>query len=125
MSEVGDAIRSSIVPAPTTWPPRVPAPGPRSMQVIGAADRVLVVLDHEQRVALAAELLERVEQHAVVARMQADRRLVEHVADAAQVRAELRRQPDALGLAARERRRGAVEREVAEADVAQERRAAS
>jgi hypothetical protein len=73
--------------------------------VVGAADRVLVVLDDDQRVALGAELLQRVEQDLVVARMQADGRLVEDVADAAQVRAELRREPDALRLAARERRR--------------------
>ena len=58
----------------------------------------------------ALELRERVEQDAVVARMQADGRLVEDVADAAQVRAELRREPDALRFAAGERRRGAVER---------------
>ena len=32
--------------------------------VVGAADRVLVVLDHDQRVALVAELLQRVEQDA-------------------------------------------------------------
>jgi hypothetical protein len=42
--------------------------------------------------------------------MQADGRLVEHVAHALQVRAELRREPDALRLAARERRRRAIER---------------
>ena len=92
--------------------------------VLRAADRVLVVLDHDERVALRVELLQRVEQDAVVARVQADRRLVEDVADAAQVGAELRREPDALRLAARERRRRAVEREVAEADLARGSRAA-
>ena len=84
--------------------------------VVRAPDRVLVVLDHDERVALRLELLEHVEQDAVVAVVQADRRLVEDVAHAAQVGAELRREPDALRLAARERRRGAVEREVAEPD---------
>ncbi len=69
--------------------------------VVGAADRVLVVLDDDQRVALVARaLLQRVEQDLVVARVQADRRLVEHVADALQVAAELRREADALRLAA-------------------------
>ena len=52
--------------------------------------------------------------------MQPDRRLVEDVADAAQVRAELRREPDPLRLAARERRRRAVEREVAQTDEIEE-----
>ena len=49
------------------------------------------------------------EQRCVVARMQADGRLVEHVEHAAQVGAELRGEPDALGFAAAERVGGAVE----------------
>ena len=78
--------------------------------VIGAADGVFVVFDDHQRVAVPRELGQRVEQHAVVARMQADGGLVEHVTHALQVGAELRRQADALRLAARQRRRGAVQR---------------
>ena len=88
--------------------------------VVGGADRFLVVLDDDQRVALVGQVLQGIEQDAVVARVQADGRLVEHVADALQVRAELRRQPDALRLAARERGRGAVEREVAQAHFLEE-----
>ena len=126
VSDCGDAHRApSAVPCATTSPPQLPAPGPRSITCVGAADRVLVVLDDDQRVALRLELRQRVEQHAVVARMQADRRLVEDVADAAQVGAELRREPDALRLAAGERRRGAVEREIAEPDLARGTRAAT
>ena len=60
------------------------------------------------------------EQLAVVALVQADRRLVEHVQHAGQVRADLRREPDALAFAARQRRRAAAERQVADADVVQE-----
>ena len=48
------------------------------------------------------------------------RRLVEDVQHAHQPAADLRRQPDALRLAARERRGGAVEREVVQPDVQQE-----
>ena len=48
--------------------------------------------------------MQRIEQHPVVARMQADGRLIKDVTDAAQVRAELRRQPDALRFAAGQRR---------------------
>ena len=94
--------------------------GPEVDDVVRAPDGVLVVLDHHQRVALGLELLQHVEQDLVVAVVQADGRLVEDVAHAAQVGAELRRQPDALRLAARERRRRAVERQVAEADLLQE-----
>src|SRR5688572_9779447 len=77
------------------------------------------MLHHHERVALGLELLEDIEEDAVVAVVQADGGLVEDVADAAQVRAELRREPDALRLAARERRRGAIAREITEADFLQ------
>ena len=63
---------------------------------------------------------ERLEQPAVVARVQPDRRLVEHVEHAEQARSDLRREPDALRLAARERAGRAIEREVVEPDVEQE-----
>jgi hypothetical protein len=88
--------------------------------VVGAADGVLVVLHHHQRVALVAQLGQRVQQDAVVARVQADGRLVQHVAHALQVAAQLRRQADALRLAAAERGRGAVQRQVAQAHLFQE-----
>ena len=48
------------------------------------------------------------------------RRLVEDVEHAHEPGADLRRQPDALGLAAGERRRAALEREVVEPHVDQE-----
>ena len=60
------------------------------------------------------------EQLPVVALVQADRRLVEDVEHAGQVRADLRRQPDALPFAARQRRGAACQRQVADADVVQE-----
>ena len=63
---------------------------------------------------------ERGEQPVVVARVQADRRLVEDVEHADQAAADLPGQADALRLAAGERRGGAVEREVVQADVEQE-----
>ena len=47
--------------------------------VVGDADHVFVVLDDEHGVALIAQLSQDVDQALVVARMQADRRLVEHV----------------------------------------------
>ena len=85
--------------------------------VIGAADGFFVVLDDENRVAEVAQGFERVEQAAVVARVQADRRLVKHVEHAAQARADLRGQANALGFAAGKRGGGTVERQVAEADI--------
>ena len=84
------------------------------------ADRLLVVLDDDHRVAEVAQARERVDQAPVVALVQADRRLVEHVQRADQTRPDLARQPDALRLAAGQRAGVARQREVVEADVEQE-----
>ena len=89
-------------------------------EVVGRAHRLLVVLDDDHRVAEVAQALERRDQLRVVALVQPDRRLVEDVEHADQRRADLRRQADPLRLAARQRRGGAVHRQVADADVLQE-----
>ena len=88
--------------------------------VVGGPHRVFVVLDDDDRVAQVAQPAERVEQPVVVARVQADRRLVENVEHADQAAADLAGQANALRLAAGKRRGGAVERQVVEADVRQE-----
>ena len=88
--------------------------------VVGDADRVLVVLDHDHGVAEVAQPLQRFEQPRIVALVQADRRLVEHVEHAGQARADLRGEADALALAARQRAGGARQREIFEPDVDQE-----
>jgi hypothetical protein len=67
---------------------------------VGGADGVLVVLDDDQRVAQVAQPDQRLDQPVVVALVQPDRRLVEHVEHADQAGADLGGQPDALRLAA-------------------------
>ena len=52
--------------------------------VVGLKDRLLVVLDHDHRVAEVAEVLQRFEQARVVALVQADRGLVQHIEHAGQ-----------------------------------------
>ena len=88
---------------------------------VGAPDDVEIVLDDEDRVATLLQAIERVEQRLAVGGMQAGRRFVEDVDDAEQVRADLRGQPQALRLARRHRRGIAIERQVAEAEVDQDR----
>ena len=88
--------------------------------IIGRPDRILVMLDHDHRIAEAAQAPERIEEPRIVALMQADRRLVQHVEDAGEARADLRGEADALALAARQRARRARQRQVVEPDVAQE-----
>ena len=71
--------------------------------VVGDADRLLVVLDDDHGVAEVAQPHQRVDEALVVALVQPDRRLVEHVEHADQPAADLRREPDALRLAAGQR----------------------
>ena len=87
---------------------------------VGRADRLLVVLHDQQRVAQVAQPREGGDQLGVVALVQPDGRLVEDVQHAHQARADLGRQPDALGLAARQGVAGAVDRQVVQAHVDQE-----
>jgi hypothetical protein len=59
-------------------------------QVVGRAHHLLVVLDHEHRVAEVAQPFERGDQLPVVALVEADRRLVEDVEHADELAADLR-----------------------------------
>ena len=79
---------------------------------VGVADHVQRMLDDEQGIAGRLQLGQRAQQGLRVGRMQARRRLVQHVDDAEQVRAHLRRQPQALQFAGRQGGRAALEREV-------------
>ncbi len=74
--------------------------GPDVEHPVGRPDGLLVVLHDDQRVAQLAQPDERRDQLGVVLLVQADGRLVEDVQHAHQARADLRRQPDALRLAA-------------------------
>ncbi len=86
---------------------------------VGAADRGEIVLDHHQGVAEIAQPAEERQQAVVVAGVQPDRRLVEHVHGVDEMRTEGVRECNALRLPARQRTRLAVEGQVAETDVAQ------
>src|SRR5262245_23188872 len=93
---------------------------PEVHHVVGLADRILIVLDDDDRVAEVPEAMQRIEQTLVVALVQAYRGLVEDVHDADEARADLACEANALRLAARQRLGAAVERQVVEADVHQE-----
>jgi len=78
------------------------------------------VLDDQHGITQVAQTFQRGEQPVVVALMQADAWLIQNIKHTDERGADLGRKPDALRLAAGERAGLAVEREVAEADVAQE-----
>ena len=87
---------------------------------IRRAHGVLVMLDHDQRVAQIAQALEGREQLVVVALVQADGGLVQNIQHAHERRADLGRQTDALALAAGQRARRARQGQVFQADRLQE-----
>ena len=88
--------------------------------VVRRAHHVRIVLHHHDRVAQIAQFLQDADQPPGVAAVQADRRLVQHVAGAHQPRAQRRGELDALRLAARERGGQAVQRQVVQPDIVQE-----
>ena len=111
----------AAVPSATTWPPCSPAPGPMSTSqsalriICSSCSTTITVLPRSRsRSSVPIRLV-------VVALVQADRRLVEDVEHADELAADLRREPQPLRLAAGQRRRRAVELQVADADVVEER----
>ena len=120
MSDVFDALTFAGVPGGRDLAAAVARAGAEVDEVVGRLDHLAVVLDQDQRVAQVAEPLQGREQPGVVARVEADRRLVEDVEDARQAAADLAGQPDALALAAGERGRAPGQAQVVEPDVDEE-----
>ena len=95
-------------------------PGPDVDDPVRRPDRLLVVLHDEHGVAQVPQPGQRRDELGVVPLVEADGRLVQDVQDAHQRRADLGRQPDPLGLAAREADARPVQRQVVQPDVHQE-----
>ncbi len=94
-------------------------PGSHVEDAVGGEHDLRIVLHHHERVAGVAQLAHHLDHTPHVARVQPDGGLVQHEQRVDERRAERRGEVDALHLAARERARLAVERQVAEADVAE------
>ena len=93
---------------------------PHVNHMVGHADHVFVVLDHQHAVADVAQVLQRADQAVVVALMQANAGFIQHIHHARQARADLAGQSDALRLAARQRFGAAVQAQIVQAHVVQE-----
>ena len=76
---------------------------------VGGFNGRFVMLNHQNSVANFLKTPESAQQHVVVARMKPNGGLVEDIADAAQIRAELRCETNTLRFAAGEGVRTAVE----------------
>src|SRR5205085_5437491 len=94
--------------------------GPEINDPIGGLDHVEVVLDYQHRVSTIDQSVQHVEQHADVLEMETSRRLVQYIEAATGIAlGKLRRQLDALRLAARQRRRALTQMDVTQSDVGQ------
>ena len=68
-------------------------------QIVGRADRVLVVLYHQHRISDVRQIAQGTDQPLIIALMQANRRFIKHIHHAHQACANLRRQANALRFA--------------------------
>ena len=119
----GETLRGVQQRVDRTLKHDLPAAGARLRtdfdHVIGGADHRLVVFDHNHRVAGGGEGTDDADEAVDVARVQADARLVEDEDRVDQRSPEAGGEVHALGLAAAQRARGSVQREVVESDVEQ------
>ena len=118
--ERGSPSTASSGPLAMTCAAVLARAGPDVDDPVRGPDRLLVVLDDEDRVAQVPQPGQRRDELRVVALVEADRRLVEDVQHAHQRRPDLRREPDPLRLAARQADRRPVEGQVVEPDVHEE-----
>jgi hypothetical protein len=96
---------------------RLTGAGAEVHDVVGDRYRLWLVLDDEHRVALVPQPQQQLVHPLDVVGVQARGRLVEDVGDVGERGAEVADHLDALGLAARQRARRSVEREVAQPDL--------
>ena len=120
VSDVRSTLTFAGEPAAVTSPPRSPEPGPKSTRWSAASITSRSCSTRTSVLPRSRSRLSAPQEPGVVARVEADGRLVEDVEDARQAAADLAGQPDALALAAREGGRPAGEAEVVEADVVEE-----
>ena len=93
--------------------------------VVRREDRFAIVLHHEHGVSEITQARFGFDEACVVARVKADRRLVEHVQNADERRADLRREANALPFTRRQSLRASIERQIVEPHVDRKLRRAS
>ena len=96
-----------------------PCSRPKIQHIVRGTDRIFIVLHYQHSIAQIAQPRQRLDQPHVVALMQSDRRLIEHIQHSAQPRTNLRGQPNALAFATRQGRRIPIERKITEAHSSQ------
>src|SRR5438105_1574569 len=99
--------------------------GAQVQNIIGVADGVGIVFDHEHRVAEIAQAFQRAEQAIVVALMQPNAWLIQNIKDSNQASADLGGQTYPLGLATAQCAALAAKRQITQADILQKAQACS
>src|SRR6185436_4532669 len=84
--------------------------------IISAPDRLLVMFDYEYGVPEIAQCRQCLEQLLIVSRMKTNRRFVQHIKHATQLRTDLRCEPNALSFTAGKCRRRPVECQISKTD---------
>ena len=92
-------------------------PWPRSKinQMIGCHHCFIVMLDNDDGISLISQIFEAVKQHRIVARMKADRRLVQDINHTHQSTPDLSCQADSLAFTTRKGRCGSIQGQVVQA----------
>src|SRR5699024_7074050 len=85
--------------------------------VIGVADHVLVVFYNDDAITQITQFAQGLNEAVIIALVQANRGLIQYVHDACQARTDLTGQTNALGFPTREGVGGAVQGQVAQANV--------
>ncbi len=112
MISVGRSLRDDLAAMLTRARPDIHDP-------VGRGHRFLVMLHDNNGIAQSAQAHQRVDQLGVVPLVQADDGLVQDIQNAGEARPDLRRQADALRLAARQGRARPVQGQIAQADIEQ------
>src|SRR5579875_599101 len=99
--------------------------GAKIDEVVRRPHGLFIVFDHDDCIAHVTQPQQAVQQPFVIARMQADTRLIENVQDANHTAADLTGQANPLGFAARQCGSGAIERKVMQTDIEEKTHAAT
>ena len=92
--------------------------------IIRCQHHVLVVLYYDDRVTRITEFLQGIDETEIISLMQTDTRFIEDIEYIHQLRTDLSRQADTLAFPTRQRNRCPVEREIIQAYIEQEAKAA-
>ena len=112
VKEFGDCISSGSVPAASSLPPKFPRTRSQIEQIICRANNLRIVLDDQNRISKIAQSFQNTDQPARIAWMQSNRRFIQNIHRAHQLRAQRSGKLHPLCLPARQRGRQPIKRQM-------------